>query len=376
MNVTVVGAGPAGMMSAIAAASRGKKVTLMEKNDRLGKKLAITGGGRCNLTYATDTESLIQHVVNNPSFLYSAFYTFGSESLMRFFEGRGISLKTEEGRVFPQSERARDIIKVLEDALKEYKVQVMLNHPVRDISQILKQGGKVIVATGGLSYPDTGSTGDGYRWAKQLGHAVVDMRPSLVPLHGDALGLAGLSLKSVKLTINNYSKVGNLIFTHRGLSGPVVLEASQHFRPGMTVTIDLMPYLSQNELDKLLIKLFKRYPNKSVGNLLSGTLPKRLVPFLLETPLVKANFFTKKSRSSLVKIIKNFKFNAKAAGGFNEAIITAGGVDVRQINPSDMSSKKVSGLYFAGEVLDVDALTGGFNLQIAFSTGYAAGCSV
>ena len=378
------------MMAAITAAGRGHAVTLLEKNDRLGKKLAITGGGRCNLTYAADPEVLIRHVTGNPAFLYSAFYTFGSEALMEFFEKLGVPLKVEDGRVFPKSDRGQDIVKALETALAELRVKVLLNHPVTDIRQVFKKADSVIIATGGCSYPATGSTGDGYQWAKELGHTVTELYPSLVALlvkETWVSDLAGLSLREVGLTVTAsgslaekalFSGVGELLFTHKGISGPLVLEASrylaEHMQNKPLAAIDLMPNIDYGKLDKLLLQAITGSPNKSIGNVLSGILPKRLVPLLLDDPEEKANIFTKKARTSLVKVIKSFCFTVAGTAGFREAMVTAGGVNVNEINPSDMSSKKVPGLYFAGEVLDVDALTGGFNLQIAFSTGYLAGC--
>lgn len=376
------------MMAAITAAEKGHVVTLLEKNDRLGKKLVITGGGRCNLTYDGDPETLIRHVTGNPAFLYSAFYTFGSEALMDFFEKRGVLLKTEGGRVFPKSDRGQDIVEALENALAGLHVKVVLNHPVTDIGQVLKDADRVIIATGGCTYPSTGCTGDGYLWAKELGHTVTPLYPSLTPLlvkEPWIADLAGLSLEAAGLTVTLperalFSGVGELLFTHRGISGPLVLEASRqligHIQDKPTVAIDLMPHIDSGQLDKLLLQAIADSPNKSMGNILCGTLPKRLVPLLLEAPDEKANAFTKKARAALVLAIKSFSFTVSDTGGFREAMVTAGGVDVNEINPSDMSSKKVPGLYFAGEVLDVDALTGGFNLQIAFSTGYLAGCAV
>ena len=363
------------MMAAITAAANGHQVTLMEKNDRLGKKLAITGGGRCNLSNATDPEGLIQNVKTNPSFLYSAFYTFGSSDLVEFFENRGLPLKVENGRIFPKSDRAADVVAVLEETLKKSDVKILLNHTVKDIKFLLKNSA-VIVATGGVSYPSTGSTGDGYRWAKELGHKIVEPRPALVPLLADVQGLAGLSLKNVGLKLNSYYGQGELLFTHKGISGPVVMEASHYWDSKHEAAIDLMPDFNQTELDKLILKAFEESPNKFVGNIIEKFLPKRLVPMIVDFADKQANAVTKNERTQLITKIKAMPIKITGTAGFKEAVITAGGVDVQEINPSDMSSKKVSGLYFAGEVIDVDAATGGFNLQIAFSTGYQAGCSV
>ena len=372
------------MMAAITAASHGHNVTLLERNDRLGKKLYITGGGRCNLTYATDPEGLIQNVVGNPSFMYSSFYSFGSEDIIKFFENRSVPLKIEEGRVFPKSGKSQDIIDALQCALKEFGVQVRLNCRVTDIRQFLDNGGKVIVATGGLSYPATGSTGDGYRWAKELGHTVTGLHPALVPLHVEKVpDLAGLSLQDVRLSAvlsgkKLFESIGELIFTHSGISGPLALTASrylaEHIGNGPTVSIDLMPHFDLDQLDKHLLYAFESYPNKSLGNIMAGMLPKRIaMAFGQKNKNTKANSVTKGERTALARSIKNMSFDITGTAGFREAVITVGGIDVREINPGDMSSKKIPGLYFAGEVLDVDALTGGFNLQIAFSTGYMAG---
>lgn len=382
------------MMAAITAAKKGHSVTLLEKNDILGKKLSLTGGGRCNLTYATDPEGLIRNVAGNPTFLYSAFYTFGSESLMSFFEGLGVPLKVEDsiegGRVFPRSDRAQDIIDALADALAEYKVEVLLNYPVEDIGPFLDKG-SVVVATGGLSYSRTGSTGDGYKFAKKYGHNVTDLRPALAPLAADTVGLAGLSLKGVRVSVSSFGAlgdaVGDMIFTHKGISGPVVLDVSRYVEStvgsvaestvGCAVEIDFMPYTTLEELDKQLVGLFKENPNKDIENILKLLLPKRLASFLSSrSALQKAHETTKEARAVLARDIKKFRLSITGPTKFSEAMITAGGINVKEINPSTMASKKVPGLYFAGEVVDVDALTGGFNLQIAFSTGYLAGISV
>ena len=373
------------MMAAIAAAGRGHSVILLEKNDRLGKKLAMTGGGRCNLTYAADPEALIQHVVGNPAFLYSAFYTFGSDALMDFFESLGVPLKIEAGRVFPKSDRAWDIVEALEAALAKLNVRVLLNHPVTDIRQVLDKVDAVVLTTGGCVYPATGSSGEGHRWARELRHTVTTLRPALVPLvtrEAWVADLAGLGLKDVEFKLTgpsgDFSAVGELLFTHRGISGPVVLEASRYAadKAETMASIDLMPYLDVNQMDKLLLEALEENPNKSLGNILDRMFPKRLIPFLLASPEKKANAFTKKERMDLISAIKGMSLTITGTAGFREAMITAGGIDVREVNPSTMESKKIPKLYFAGEILDVDALTGGFNLQIAFSTGYLAGCSI
>jgi len=389
-KVSIIGGGPSGMMAAIMAAKNGHSVTIYEKNNQLGKKLAITGGGRCNLTYAADPEELIQNVVSNPTFLYSAFYTFGSEHLMDFFEQQGVPLKIEQQRVFPQSDRASDIIKALEKALVQYKVRVLLNNQITDIHRILDKYDAVIVATGGCSYPNTGSTGDGYCWAKELGLSVIDLRPALVSLYAKPIcdnvaDLAGLSLSSIGLTVacagkTVFAGTGELLFTHKGISGPLVLKAGGYLPNNIsdtTVTIDLKPDISPDKMDAMLLEILKKHPNMSLENILNMLFPKRLCSLLLGSLFSKkANAFTKKERGTLVNTIKNLVFNVTGTAGFKESMITAGGINVCEINPSDMSSKKIPKLYFVGEVLDVDAHTGGFNLQIAFSTGYLAGNSI
>jgi len=374
MKVTVIGGGPAGMMAAITAAQNGHKVTIIEKNDRLGKKLFITGGGRCNICYNADPEELIQNVKTNPSFLYSAFYSFSSSDLMYFFESRGLQLKTENGRVFPKSDKSIDVIKVLEKALAVHDVKVLLNYEVNDIESLLKKS-TVIIATGGLSYPATGSTGDGYIWAKDFGHRVTKLRPALVPLLANIQGLAGISLR-VGLTLNSFQGVGELLFTHKGISGPLALEASRFWKEGTWATIDFMPDVDIKQLDKLIINAFEANSNKLIGNIFEKMLPKRLCSVVLEFANKKANAITKSERAVIIERIKNWPIEITGTAGFKEAIITTGGIDVSEINPTDMSSKKIPNLYFAGEIIDVDAATGGFNLQIAFSTGYLAGSSV
>ena len=394
-RVIVIGGGPAGMMAAITAASRGHSVTLMEKNDRLGRKLRLTGGGRCNLCYAADQEEILRNVSGNknPAFLYSSLYGFGSYELMDFFESRGLSLKVEDGRVFPKSDRAADVVDVLERELKKCNVEVLLNHSIkssRDFLKLLDETDAVIVATGGMSYPDTGSSGDGYRFARELGHSIADLRPVLVPFLCDSVdiqGLAGLSLRA-GLKIGSYSGIGELLFTHKGISGPLVLDASRYYKASErfeqknhdsdakeTAIIDFMPDVSStDDLDRLILDKFAKYPNRDVGNILEMLLPNRLASYILETKSnAKANAFTRAERISLTARIKAMQIKLQGTAGFKEAMITAGGVDLREVDPSNMASKKVPNLYFAGEVLDLDAATGGFNLQIAFSTGYQAG---
>jgi len=380
MKVTVIGGGPAGMMAAISAAGTGDEVTLLEKNDRLGKKLFLTGGGRCNLCYAADQEELLRHVIGNPSFLYSAFYAFGSDALMEFFEKRGVALKNENGRVFPKSDKASDIIEALEAELKKRLVDVRLNYAVTDVRRLKSECDALIIATGGKSYPATGSTGDGYEWARGFGHTIVNVQPALTPLRVRetwVADLAGLSLEAGLTCGKYFSGVGELLFTHRGVSGPIVMEASRylcgHFDTRPEIKIDLMPHLDEAQLDKLLLQAFESSPNKSLGNIIGTLLPKSLIPHLLESADKRANTFTKQERAALAQAIKGITLTVAGNPGFREAVITVGGVDTREVNPSTMESKLTPGLYFAGEVIDVDALSGGFNLQIAFSTGYLAG---
>ena len=393
-NITIIGGGPAGIMAAITAAKRGHSVVLYEKNNQLGKKLALTGGGRCNLTNTGDPEDHIRNVVNNASFLYGALYTFGSTQLMDFFEQLGLPLKVEQQRVFPKSDCSGDIVKALKVALVQHNVKVLLNSPITDIQPVLDKSDAVIVATGGCSYPGTGSTGDGYRWARTLGHNVTDLRPALVPMYAKTIhenipSLAGLSLNSVGFTLTRagkdiFKETGELLFTHKGISGPLALKASSYLTSSykdITAAIDLKPDLSFDKLDDEMLDTLNKHPNKSLENILNMFFPKRLIPLLLaplslNTTETKANALTKKERIIVLQTIKNLIFKVTGTAGFKEAVITAGGVDVREVNPSNMSSKKVPKLYFVGEILDVDAYTGGFNLQIAFSTGFVAGSSI
>jgi len=375
-TINVIGGGPAGMMAAITAAGCGHNLTLMEKNDRLGRKLRLTGGGRCNLCYAADQEEILQYVSNkkNSAFLYSSLYGFGSNELMGFFESRGLPLKVENGRVFPVSNKAADVVDVLERELKKCGVKILLNHSIKNLHTLLAESDAVIVATGGMSYPETGSSGEGYRFAREMGHSVTDLRPSLVPLlcdPADVQGLAGISLQ-VGLRLGSYNQVGELLFTHKGISGPLVLDASRSYTGEDTAFIDLFP--DTDDLDKLLLEKFADHPNRDVGSILEMLLPNRLAAYVIrDKPNVKANSFTKQERAELVSRLKAIPFKLQGTAGFKEAMITAGGVELSEIDPGSMASKKISNLYFAGEVLDLDAATGGFNLQIAFSTGYQAG---
>lgn len=395
------------MMAALASAENGSHTILIEKNEKLGKKLFITGKGRCNVTNACDTEELLLNVMSNPRFLYSAFYGFTNEQVMDFFEQAGCPLKVERGnRVFPVSDHSSDIIRALERKLREYNVEIMLHSTVKDIltkemeekkvTGVLLQNGKrieadsVIVATGGKSYESTGSTGDGYRFARECGHEVTEIRPSLVPFtvkEDYCREMMGLSLKNVaiKLACGGkilYSGFGEMLFTHFGVSGPLILSASSYYvqkayGKEASLTIDLKPALSEEQLDKRLIRDIEENKAKQFKNVLTGLLPAKMQPVVVTlsgiNPDKKAGDITKEERKHLGWLLKNLPFTVTGCRDFAEAIITKGGVKVKEIQPSTMESKKVKGLFFAGEVLDLDALTGGYNLQIAWSTGYLAG---
>jgi len=406
-DVIVVGGGPAGLMAAGTAAGQGKKVLLLEKNNSLGRKLLITGKGRCNLTNNTDQEGLLANIPGNPSFLYSAFYTFGSQELISFYEGLGVNLKTERGnRVFPASDKALDIVQALVRYVKKQKADIRLNEPVseikllpEDIKEVVASSGrsykcrKLILATGGLSYPGTGSTGDGYKFARNMGHKVTKLSPSLVPLKTQESWvheLQGLGLKNVGVKVSLggkllYQDFGEVMFTHYGISGPVTLSASRYLtdcfnkseaEPAI-FSIDLKPALDHSALDKRLIRDLEKYKNKDFQNSLNDLLPQKMIPVIVELSGIpagkKSNSVTKEERRNLGMILKELKFHITGPVGFNEAVITVGGVSVDEIKPGSMESKLVPGLYLAGELLDVDGYTGGFNLQIAFSTGYLAG---
>lgn len=405
-KVIVIGGGAAGMMAAVQAAFNGHQVTLLEKNEKLGKKIYITGKGRCNVTNACDVEQLFKSVYSNPKFLYSAFYGFDNQQTMEFFEECGCKLKVERGdRVFPVSDHASDVIAALQRKLKELYVDIQLHTEVKELildetvkGVVLKNGktleaDAVIVATGGLSYPTTGSTGDGYRFAQKSGHELVETRPSLVPFETKEAwckDLMGLALKNVTLTMKKdgkelYKDFGEMLFTHFGVSGPLVLSASgvyvqKAWKEQVQIYIDLKPALTEEQLDKRLIRDFEENRNKQFKNALAGLFPTRLIPIMIELsgidPETKINEITKKQRQDFVSIIKNVPLTVIGCRDFAEAIITKGGVSVKDINPSTMESKKVKNLYFAGEVLDLDAVTGGFNLQIAWSTGYLAGNNI
>ena len=403
-TVVVIGAGAAGMMAASTAADRGLNVILLEKNHRVGRKILITGKGRCNITSDCDVEELIENVNKNSKFLYSAFYTFTNTDVIDMFNNLGVKTKTERGkRVFPESDKAHDIANALERQIKNKKVKIMLNSNVDKVISknnkiekvILKNKQEikcdsVIIATGGLSYPLTGSTGDGYKFAKSLGHTIIDTKPSLIGIEvqENFVGeLEKLNLKNVSINVYNsknkkiYDDFGELEFTKYGLDGPIIKSASCKMKDttkeNYKISIDLKPALDEEKLDKRIQKDFQKYTNKKFEKALDDLLPKRLIPTIIRLSEIDSNTvvhqISKEQRRNLVKLLKNFNFTVKRYRPIEEAIITSGGVKVNEINSSTMESKLVKGLFFAGEVIDVDAYTGGFNLQIAFSTGYLAG---
>ena len=403
-NVIVVGGGAAGMMAAVFAARNGQNVQLLEKNEKLGKKLFITGKGRCNITNAADIEDLFTAVISNPKFLYSGFYSFTNQQVIDFFEELGVKTKVERGeRVFPVSDHSSDVIAAFSRELKSLGVSVSLHTEVKEllceqdkVCGVLLTNGKkmkadaVIVATGGISYPSTGSTGDGYRFARETGHRVTELLPSLVPMEVRqwyAKELQGLSLRNIEIRITDgkkklYEEFGEMLFTHYGVTGPVILSASSVMgktlrKKELTLHIDLKPALSEEQLDKRILREFDANHNKQYKNSIDSLFPAKLKPVMIELseiePEKKVNEITKEERQRLVHLIKDFTMTLTGLRGYNEAIITKGGVSVKEIDPGTMESKIIKGLYFAGEVLDLDAVTGGYNLQIAWSTGYLAG---
>ena len=419
-NVIVIGGGPAGMIAALAAADKGHRVTLLEKNEKLGKKLFITGKGRCNVTNAADMEVLFANVCTNEKFLYSAFYQFDNNAIMDLLEKAGCPLKIERGdRVFPVSDHSSDVIAAFQRELKKRGVNVMLNTEVKSllledmnvmskcekaviqrITGVELSNGKrlsadaCILCTGGVSYPSTGSTGDGHKFAENTGHKMVECKPALVPLEtaekwcGD---LMGLSLRNVSVRMCQgkkelYEGFGEMLFTHFGVSGPLILSASSFYskqkkdKGEVMLYIDLKPALDMEQLDKRLLRDFDENKNKQFKNALNGLFPTKLIPVMISLsgidPDKKIHEVTKEERRSFANLIKNLPVTVTGTRSFAEAIITQGGVSVKDVNPSTMESKKVKGLYMAGELLDLDAMTGGFNLQIAWSTGYLAGASI
>lgn len=402
LSIAVIGAGAAGLIAAGTAASLGADVLLFETNPKVGRKIYITGKGRCNVTNNCETSNILANIPVNPRFLYSALGNFNAQDTMNFFESLGVPLKTERGnRVFPISDKASDIVDALFSYVKKQGVKIVF-HTVNDVLEhqngfLIKTDDKqftvdrVIITTGGASYPATGSTGDGYRFAKNFSHSIVTPRPSLVPLveKGDTCEkLMGLSLKNVRLTaLENNKKIfedfGEMLFTHFGVSGPLVLSASAHMRhfgsKDYKILIDLKPALDDKTLDKRLLNDFEKYKNSDFINALGELLPRKLIPVIIElagiNPHTKVHSITKAQRASLSRLIKAFPVEISGARPISEAIVTTGGVNVKEINPKTMESKKKTCLYFAGEVIDVDAYTGGFNLQIAWSTGRLAGIS-
>ena len=407
-KVLIIGGGAAGMMAGVFAARNHHEVHILEKNEKLGKKVFITGKGRCNVANACDTEELFPAVMSNPKFLYSGFYSFGPQDVMNFFEEAGVPLKVERGnRVFPQSDHSSDIIRALERELKKAGAKVHLHTTVKEIvkkpeaekvtgvileDDTFMEGDAVIVATGGFSYQSTGSTGDGYRFARELGLKVTDISPSLVPLKTkeDYIPkLQGLSLKNTGLTIKNGKKVlyedfGEMMFTHFGVTGPMILSASAHIGAKLVKAengelcayLDLKPALTKEQLDARILREFEAGQNKQFKNVIGVLFPSSLTPVMLELGGIpaekKIHDISREERQHFVDLVKAFPFTITGMGEFKEAIITKGGVSVKEINPGTMESKKISGLYFAGEVLDLDAVTGGYNLQIAWSTAYLA----
>ncbi len=411
-KVLIVGGGAAGMMAAVTAARQGDEVSLFEKNEKLGKKLFITGKGRCNITNAADIEAFFRAMNSNPKFMYSGFYSFTNDQVIQFFEDLGVQTKIERGdRVFPVSDHSSDVINALSREMKRLGVQIYLHSEVREllieemsdadgtemtVSGVVLASGKkirgdsVIVTTGGASYPSTGSTGDGYRFAKACGHKVTDLLPALVPMEVKewyAGELMGLSLRNIEIKITDgkkklYEEFGEMLFTHYGVTGPVILSASSVVgkrlkQKELTLHIDLKPALAEEQLDKRVLRDFESNHNRQFKNAVDGLFPAKLKPVMVELSGIpeekKVNEITKEERLKFVRLIKDFTMTLTSLRGYNEAIITKGGVSVKEIDPGTMESKLVHRLYFAGEVLDLDAMTGGFNLQIAWSTGYLAG---
>ncbi len=407
-RILIVGGGAAGMMAAVFAAKNGNQVELFEKNEKLGKKLFITGKGRCNITNAADLEDFFPAVTSNPKFLYSAFYSFTNEQVISFFEDLGVKTKVERGgRVFPASDHSSDVIQALKREMDRLGVNVYLNAEVKELIIEESAGGKranglrlssgrkisgdaVIVATGGISYPSTGSTGDGYRFAGKCGHKVTELSPSLVPMEVKewyAGGLMGLSLRNIEIRITDgkkklYQEFGEMLFTHYGVTGPVILSASSIVGnrlkdKELTLHIDLKPALTEDQLDKRVLRDFEANHNRQFKNAVDSLFPSKLRPVIVELSGIpeekKVHEITKEERLRFVRLIKDFTMTLTGLRGYNEAIITKGGVSVREIDPGSMESRLVKELYFAGEVLDLDAITGGYNLQIAWSTGYLAG---
>lgn len=406
MNVVIVGGGPAGMIAAITASKKGDNVILLEKMRSVGRKLSITGKGRCNITNAADISEFMTNIPGNPKFLYSAFNEFSNEDVINFFNDIGVETKVERGeRVFPKSDKALEVVDKLKKEMDRCKVKVIVNSPVKDI--VVENGvvkgvmtdkfipaDKVILATGGKSYPTTGSTGDGYIFAQKLGHTITTLKPSLVPIETfETKILQGLSLKNVFVSIiidtkEIYKDFGEMLFTHFGVSGPVILSASAHLLREKNIDekmkarqvklhIDLKPALTEEKLEQRLMRDFEKNRRKQFKNCLNDLLPAKMIPYVVKLSGIdeqkQIDQVTKVERKTLVNILKNMEFTLKAFRPIDEAIVTAGGINIKEINAKTMESKLVKGLYFAGEIIDVDAYTGGFNLQIAWSTGFVAG---
>lgn len=404
IRIGVIGGGPSGIMAAGAAAGRGNDVTLIERNRQLGKKLFITGKGRCNITNASPIDEFFDNIVSNKNFLYSSLYTFDNEAIIRLLEDNGLMVKVERGnRVFPESDKSSDVIKAFHKYLDKVGVEILLDSKVSHVYLddktfivVLTTGekmqfDKLIIATGGVSYPATGSEGDGYRFAKAFGHTVTQLKPSLVPIELSdpwLKDLMGLSLKNVTLKAHNGDKLiheefGEMIFTHFGISGPIVLSMSNHINRQQNqprLSIDFKPALDEETLDARLLRDFQAYSNKQLKNALNDLLPQKLIPYVIEAsgifPDKTVHQITKDERQMLLDALKAFPLTYKGFRPIEEAIITSGGIKVSEINPSTMESKIIPGLFFAGEIMDIDALTGGYNLQIAYSTGYLAGINV
>lgn len=406
-KVLIVGGGAAGMLAAIFAARNGHKVQVFEKNEKLGKKLYITGKGRCNITNECDMDHLFANVVRNPKFLYSAFYGFNNYDMMDFLTELGLPIKTERGgRVFPKSDKASDVIFTLQKEMQRLGVEVHLHTAVEDLlveqkrcrgirlkNQQVVKGDAVFIATGGRSYPSTGSTGDGYRFAQKLGHTITELEPGLVPFvtkEAWVKELQGISLKNVRATIYSgkkqiYSEFGEMLFTHFGVSGPIILSASslvnKELKKGeLTLSIDLKAALHTEQLNARILREFEANQNKQLKNVIETLLPRKMVPVIIKYMGIsgekKVNEVTKAERMVIVEVLKDMRLTLIGYRGFSEAIITRGGVEVSEVKPASMESRMVEGVYFIGEVLDLDALTGGFNLQIAWSTAYSAACAV
>ena len=412
-QVIVIGGGAAGMLAAYAAAKKGHQVTLLEKNEKLGKKIYITGKGRCNITNAADIETIMSQVVSNPRFLYSALYGFTNQDMIRLLNDAGLETKVERGmRVFPVSDKSSDVIKALSDLLFKQGVKVYLNKKVESLilkedpetgekqclGVVTEDGRKrmadvTIVTTGGISYPSTGSTGDGYRFAEAAGHQITALSPALVPFTAEeewTKELQGLSLRNVSVQITSgkkklYSEFGEMLFTHFGVSGPAILSGSsvcaKHLKKNKLILhIDLKPALDKEQLDARLLREFKEARNKQISNVLGALYPSSLVPVMLKISEIPADKIihdvTREDRNRLIQNTKDLRITLNGLRGYNEAIVTQGGIKVKETNATTMESKLAKGLRFAGEVLDLDAFTGGYNLQIAWSTGWAAGSTI